>query len=461
MAGHPSSRAPRPRLKGVEIRPDSVREARLGAGLSLAQVAGREISRAAIHLIETGRARPSLPTLELIARRTGRQISFFLEQGAAPPSTPGAPDLQLRVAELERLALQRDDETVVRLAEELLQEHLGRWEEAHVRYLAGQARVQTGRRQGALAHLRRARVLFEDLGDDWMVVECMDWEAAALGEDPASLELAREALERCRELEPIPVDIEARILTRIATKHLQRHEWEEAIECYDSALEVSRSLSDLDRMARLYDGLSDAYRQLGNLDKAHTHAQKAIALHRVARDRTMLARGENNLGVLLTEQGRFDEAAEHLRRSLDICAELGIEGGRAHVLLSLAELEIARGDGATARDFLAEARLLANRLGEKLTLAYAHQLGGRLAAAEKDSAGADRDYRKALTLMTQARAGERLVECHSEYARVLEDRGDLGAAVQQWRLAVEAGRSRHSAAAADLAGGWRPALTAT
>lgn len=456
MSSRPAARVSRPRLKGVEVRPGSVRDARIAAGLSLAQVAGRDISRAAIHLIETGRSRPSLPTLELIARRTGHPMSFFLPQGVAPPSTPGSADIQLRVAELERLALQRDDETVVKQADELLEQGLGRWEEAHVRYLAGQARVQTGRRQGALAHLRRARVLFEDLGDEWMVVECMDWEAAALGEDPASLELAREALERCRDLDPIPVDLEARILTRIATKHLQRHEWEEAIECYDSALEVSRSLSDLDRMARLYDGLADAYRQLGNLDKAHTHAQKAIALHRVARDRTMLARSENNLGVLLVEQGRYNEAVDHLRRSLEICAELGIESGRAHVLLSLAELEISRLDADTARSFIAEARVLANRLGEKLTVAYAHQLAGRLAAAQQDGATADHEYGRALALMTQARAGERLVQCHSEYAAVLEQRGETAEALKQWRLAVEAGRTRHSAAA-DPAGEWRPA----
>jgi Tfp pilus assembly protein PilF len=46
----------------------------------------------------------------------------------------------------------------------------------------------------------------------------------------------------------------------------------------------------------------------------------------------MLARSENNLGVLLIEQGGFPEAQEHLRRALEPCAELGIEGGRAHVV---------------------------------------------------------------------------------------------------------------------------------
>ncbi len=459
MSERPAPRLSRTRRKGVEIRPGSVREARLEAGLSLAQVAGQEVTRAAIHLIEGGRARPSLATLELIARRTGKPLSFFMPEGVVVEGPKTPPELQGRVSELERLSLQHDDEAVLKLSEWLIERGLSRADEAQVRLLAGQARVQTKRPQGALVHLRRARALFDDLGDEWMAVECMDWEAAALGEDPASLDLAREALERCRSLDPIPVGLEARLLTRIAAKHLQRHEWEEAIESYDAALEVSRSLRDLDRMARLHDGLSDAYRQLGNLEQANRHAQRAIALHSVARDRTMLARSENNLGVLLIEQGRFDEAAGHLHRALELCADLGIEGGRSHVVLSLAELAIARGDGDDARSFLAEARALARRQSEALTLAFAHQLAGRLSAAEGDDQACDRDYRQALKLMAETRAGERLVQCHSEYAAALEKRGDLARAAEQYRLAVEAGRARRSSAdSADLTGGWRSAL---
>lgn len=448
----------RPRLKGVEVRAGSVRQARLESGLSLAQVAGREISRAAIHLIETGRSRPSMPTLELIARRTGKPLSYFLGEQRPEPAA-SSPELHARLTELERLAGNRDWAGVLEQAEEMLEARPGRWDEAHMRHLAGQARVLTGRPQGALAHLRRARALFEDLGDQWMAVDCMDWEAAAMGEDPAALELAREALERCRTLQPVPVDVEARILTRIASKHLQRHEWDDAIEAYDAALEVSRSLRDLDRMATLYDGLSDAYRHRGNLAKAQSFAQKALALHGITRDRTMMARSENNLGVLLVERRRFDEAEEHLRRSLDLCRELRIEGGRGHVLLSLAELEIARGRGGAAARHLQEARDVAATQDEGLTLAFAHQLEGRLAAAEGDPGRADRGYRRALDLMRAARAGDRLVQCHSEYAEALEARGDTEGALAQWREAVAAGRSRRFAAAADLAGGWRPALT--
>ena len=73
----------RGRLKGIRIRRNSVRQARLEAKLSLAQVAAGKVSRAAIHNIETGRNMPSLETLELIARQTGKPIEYFLGNDGA------------------------------------------------------------------------------------------------------------------------------------------------------------------------------------------------------------------------------------------------------------------------------------------------------------------------------------------------------------------------------------------
>lgn len=67
----------RGRRRGIEIIPGRVKQAREEAGLSLRDVAGVDVTRAAICLIENGKSRPSQLTLDLIARRTGRPISFF------------------------------------------------------------------------------------------------------------------------------------------------------------------------------------------------------------------------------------------------------------------------------------------------------------------------------------------------------------------------------------------------
>jgi transcriptional regulator with XRE-family HTH domain len=61
------------------VNPQRVRQARITAGLSLADVAGDTVSRTFILLVEKGRSRPSMRVLEHIARRTGKPVEYFLE----------------------------------------------------------------------------------------------------------------------------------------------------------------------------------------------------------------------------------------------------------------------------------------------------------------------------------------------------------------------------------------------
>src|SRR6202049_5403476 len=88
----------RRRLPGVTIKPGSVKQARQEAGMSLAQVGKGRVTAPAIYLIETGRTRPSLPTLEHIAQRTGKPVEFFL---ADPAGTTD--EAQTSLADLEAM----------------------------------------------------------------------------------------------------------------------------------------------------------------------------------------------------------------------------------------------------------------------------------------------------------------------------------------------------------------------
>src|SRR5215472_7168335 len=94
----------RRRPKGIAVRPEAVRQARLDAGLSLADLAGGQVTRAAIHLVETGRMRPSMRTLQLIAQRTGRPISFFMADHEGSDEQRAARDYLVRLVDGEDFA---------------------------------------------------------------------------------------------------------------------------------------------------------------------------------------------------------------------------------------------------------------------------------------------------------------------------------------------------------------------
>ena len=71
------------RRRGIDVVPGSVKQARQEAGLTLAEVAGDEVTRVAIWYVEQGRTRPSMDTLRLIAARTEKPLGFFTSDRAA------------------------------------------------------------------------------------------------------------------------------------------------------------------------------------------------------------------------------------------------------------------------------------------------------------------------------------------------------------------------------------------
>lgn len=61
---------------------EKLRQARMEAGLSQRQLCGEEITRNMLSLIENGAAKPSMKTLQYLAVRLGKTVSYFLEETA-------------------------------------------------------------------------------------------------------------------------------------------------------------------------------------------------------------------------------------------------------------------------------------------------------------------------------------------------------------------------------------------
>jgi tetratricopeptide (TPR) repeat protein len=425
--------ARRRRLPGVDLRPGAVKQARQEAGLSLADVAGTRVTRAAIHLIESGRSRPSLPVLEMIAEKTGRPVSWFLADAAA-----GRSDLELEaeLSELEALAEGQDYEELLPRAEAMLERRLPEIAEARARYFAGRALVRVHRASEALPHLRRALAIFEAAGDQWMVVECMDWIAGALytEDDPSAITLQEEALVRCRRLDPVPVRTEIRILTNLAQIRVRRHEWSKAAKLFEQVIERGADLQDVGRLARVYVGLGIAYRQLGDMVRAVTYTQKGVAYHSLQHDMAALSVAERTLGELLIRHGDLATAEAHLARALKNAESNGLEQERRRVLLSFAELQLGRGELDLAERSAREAAAASS--DDRRLTGGAHSLLGRIKAAAGDRAESDAHFASAIRVFEELQETEQLVEVHHAYAQALKDRGDVTRALDELEAAV-------------------------
>jgi tetratricopeptide (TPR) repeat protein len=402
----------------------------------MSQLAGADFTRQTIFLIEAGKARPSMRTLEVIAGRTGKPVQHFLRGSALtpPPGDRGLADA--RVEELQALCLQQRFDEAIELGLPLLERPLAPRLEARVRHYVGQALVCSMRPDEGLEHLRRAQAVLEIDPDPWLVVECTDWEASALylNEDPRALSVAERALKLCRATEPRLPGTEARILEHIASIHVKNHSFDRAIAFYEEALRVAGTMRDLPRLGRTYHGLGIAYQERGDIGRAIEYTHKALALYALEHDTYLQANGQNELGLLLMRQGQMERAEEAFRSAL---AHLGeAERTKSHFLLSLGELHLKTGRAAKGILVVKEAIDLAKKLDERLALAAGHALLGQLYEATDNHTLADKEFRFAIKLLSAEGRKDRLAETHAAYAEVLDARGDGRMASRQWKLAA-------------------------
>jgi tetratricopeptide (TPR) repeat protein len=426
------------RQPGLRIRPGSVREAREDAGLSLGKVAGSELSRTAIFLIEKGKARPTMATLELIASRTGKPLDFFLEDGAE--SAAKLPAHQ--VDELERRAALGLFDEVIRLGRQLLECSPAREDAARVRVAMGQAHIRLQQPEEAEAVIADARRFYELTSNKPRLIDCLLTEVAAKiqREEPAALEAAEQALALCRTLKPIPSDVEIRLLQRVAIASMQRREWRRGIEALETALALAGQMEDLTQQAMYYADLANAYQEIGEVEVAARYSRRAIALSEMLQDRYNTAVAENNLGMALTKLGELGEAERHFQRSLALMDEAKVARGKSHVLISLAELRLAQGRLEEATEACLQGIELAAEMGQEATVAEGRMWLGRIFGAQGDGRGCDREFRSAIGVFDRLQLTERATRAHAAYAEILEARGDLARAHGELKAAFAAAR---------------------
>jgi tetratricopeptide (TPR) repeat protein/DNA-binding XRE family transcriptional regulator len=431
--GKPSGR--RGRRRGVEIKPGTVKQARLEAGLSLGQVARGDISRTAIYFVETGKAKPSIETLKLIAERTGRPLDYFL---VSP--IPEDRSSSVAVTEIERLIAVGDNLGAAALGETALGQSFDPDSTARIKFHMAMAYLRLAQPVVARRFASAARNHFEHTGDLLMIAECLGSEATAayVTEDPGAINLAEAALATCRSLSPLPRPTESRLLMILANVHFVNQDWQAAIDTYQQAISAGDTVHDLRRLSFLYSGLSSAYQELGQYDQAGRFAQRALNIHQTLSDQLSLARSENNLGILLLHGGDLSAARPHIERAISLFEEAGVEANKANFLLSLSELALARHDLSEAERLARQALELAQRLSEIATVAEAHFWLAKVAEARGDDRALDAEFTRAFEALGQEPGRGRAARYHAMYAEILEARGDLAGANRQLKLALAA-----------------------
>ena len=356
---------------------------------------------------------------------------------AANPDTTSAV-LATKLATLESLYAVGRWEDAITLGESILERARSARSRGRVLLRVAMASLRLGRVQPCEQLLTEARPHLANAGEPVMLVECMATEAwlAQIKERPDAIKRAEDALDACRRLSQIPIPLEVEILNALAAANIAAGRWESAIRSYEEAIERTGPFFDMRRQAKLMNEVAIAYHELNRLDDSVLYATRSVALLEKLRDFVSLARSENNLGLTFLAMGDVRSARTHLERSLELCEQTDLEAGRAHVLMSLCELNAAEGKHAQARDFAQQALAYAERLGEASSAAQAHIWLGRVAASLNETDVADSEFQRAIDQLTRAGDTEQLTRCHELFADALERSGELHRAYEHMKAAL-------------------------
>lgn len=390
----------------------ALREAR---GMTQADLAGEDFTKAFISHIETGRTRVSLRAAEILAQRMGIRVVDLMGSGAKPL------EAELAAVTAERyLALGRPEEALktiaaaVRSARDV--------ERARLRRLEGRALTRLGRPREAVAPLTEALRSLSASEDKELHART----AYDLAYAHASLDETGEALphliecERALEAGDIvdrTLELQTHSLLAGIFAHLGDHASAELQG--ERAAKLAEDVVDVTALDTLYATLISTRRERGDLEGALVYARKALQLHERDGRESEAVHAWNNLAGIQIERGHFDRAEEALARAEHIKAQTGRPLG--HLRVTRARLELARKRPAAALSLALEAEQdlslpTAGRAQAALIVARALVLR-RASAAQVRAA-----FERAL-LMHVDQPPARRARAHEAYAEFLAARG--------------------------------------
>lgn len=114
------------------------------------------------------------------------------------------------------------------------------------------------------------------------------------------------------------------------------------------------------RTAQAHNNIAEMLRELGQLNSAIPHYQKAIEIWTVYKDSLLLARANQNLGLLYLNGQEYENASKYITKSIELLEGLHLDKNERMITLksTMGYIAIAKNDLNKAEDYLMEALFL-------------------------------------------------------------------------------------------------------
>jgi HTH-type transcriptional regulator, quorum sensing regulator NprR len=407
-----------------------IRQVRGERGLSLAQLAGSELTRGFISAVEHGRSSLSLKTLAYIADRLDLPVTYFL---AGQEVDEGLlQSLQLDEAE-QQLRTQHPAEALGTLAgvAESIQDPRFQW-------LKGWALLGTGRAREAIPILHDAFQAVETNPDTHHVLEVQYTLVQALygaGNYDEALEHLREA--HARADESGDEALLGKMTVALGHIYFVQGKRDIALAQYARARELFQGVSDPVNLAAVYGGLSRLHRQQGDLRAAIKYARMGLGIWSSRQNQREAAHELANIAARYDEVGDSEMAITTAEEAIATARDSHSPDIEALARSSLAAAYLRQGDLDHARAE-AEAVQALQIAEDDLGTIDARIVLAKMAELTGDAAQADTLYQQVLAALEQSGRSGRYADVALAYSEALAARGDMSDAFDYARRAAAA-----------------------
>lgn len=162
----------------------------------------------------------------------------------------------------------------------------------------------------------------------------------------------------------------SKILNNLANIKLNTGQLEQAIEYFLEAGKIFSQNNNLNGIISVENSLSSIYRSIGSYSKAHDHLDNAITVAEEIQNNRLLGTLYHNMGALLLEEKRYEEALGVSLKSYSLRLEEGHLGGQIKTLINLGSIYNKTGKRFESDTCYSKALKLAEKYGFNEDEAY-------------------------------------------------------------------------------------------
>lgn len=347
----------------------------------------------------------------------------------------------VRLAGQAMNALKTAPPRAVQIAEKRLESELPieRRLKARLHWIAGSGSCYTGNYENALSHLVEAERLARVVEDAPLLRRSLRFKAAAcleLGKYEEGSCAAKEGLEISEQLNdesPYP----ALLHNEMAGNEARLENYSVAIEHYRKSLEIARRHRNRQMAMMTQHNLADVLSDFGRFDEAATEYEQVLEEAREVENDFLVAAAASSLGSALLQTGRIESASELFNQSLKLSQENEWQDIEAVSLLGIGELEWLAGNDSASAEKIQDALRIFERLGDSVAVLSAKE---KLSSLQQRRAEEQIDLLKMLLEEAQELGDRRLLlDLYKKLAKANENAGRYQAAVSNLRDAESLG----------------------